>query len=65
MAGQVPSRFLQNDSDGIETRATRGQCDARLVAILGRQIPQLAVPHVWRVRDDDIVGFISQGVEVI
>src|SRR6185437_5564016 len=62
---QMPSRFPQNDAYGVEAVAARGECDARLVAILGRQPLELALPHVGRVCHNDIVGLPPERAEVV
>ncbi len=62
---QILTRLLQNDPDGIQTRASRGERDPRLMTILGRQLFQLAGPHVGRVRHDDIVALFFERAEMI
>ena len=62
---QMPACFLQNNPYGVQARATRGERDPRLVTILGRQTLQLTIPHVRRVRNNNIVAFITQCAEVI
>jgi hypothetical protein len=61
----MPTRLLQNDPYRVQTRATRRERDPRLVAILGRQTLQLAIPHVRGVRDNNIVGLIAKRAEVV
>ncbi len=62
---QVPARLPQNDPYGIQPRATRRERDPRLVTIFGRQTLQLAIPHIWRVRNNNIVAGVPQCAEVV
>jgi hypothetical protein len=62
---QVTARFLQNDPYGVQARATRSECDPRLMTILGRQTLQLALPYVRGVRDNNIVRLVTKCAEVV
>src|SRR3954447_5044921 len=51
---QMAARFAQDHPHGVETRATRGKRQPRLVAIFGWQTPHFPRTHIRRITHDDI-----------